>query len=88
VELPKIRQIVPQMGEPKNKFQDKEEELPSAVDDAASVILESKRNEAFVRKNALEEKKSSVRGQAVFVQLVLCWLHSVRFLYLIFDCRK
>ena len=47
------------------------EELPSAVDDAASVILESKRKEAFVRKNAPEEKKSSERGLAVFVTLSL-----------------
>ena len=43
------------------------QELPSAVDDAASVILESKGKEAFVGKNALEEKKSSARGLAVFV---------------------
>ncbi len=47
------------------------EELPSAVDDAASVILESKRKEAFVRKNAPEEKKSSVRGLAVFILALL-----------------
>ncbi len=55
------------------------EELPSAVDDAASVILESKRKEAFVRKNAPEEKKSSVRGLAVFVTafLVLVSLSAV-----------
>ena len=31
-------------------------ELPSAVDDAVSVISESKRKEAFVRKNAPVEK--------------------------------
>ena len=59
------------MGEPKNKCQDEEEELPSAVDDAASVILESKRKEAFVKKNTLEEKKSSVRDLAVFVKVIL-----------------
>ena len=47
------------------------QELPSAVDDAASIILESKRKEAFVRKNAPEEKKSSVRGLAVFVVALL-----------------
>ena len=46
------------------------EELPSAVDYAASVILESKRKEAFVRKNAPEEKKSSVRGLTVFVAAI------------------
>ena len=50
------------------------EELPSAVDDAASVILESKRKEAFVRKNAPVEKKLSARGQAVFVIAVLVFV--------------
>ena len=50
------------------------EELPSAVDDAASVILESKRKEAFVRKNAPVEKRSSVRDQAVFVIAVLVFV--------------
>ena len=47
------------------------EELPSAVDDAASVILESKRKEAFVRKNVPEEKKSSVSGSTIFVTAIL-----------------
>ena len=47
------------------------ERLPSAVDDAASVILESKRKEAFVRKNAPVEKHSSVSGLAIFVLAVL-----------------
>tara|TARA_S200000501_G_scaffold334561_1_gene338674 strand:- start:523 stop:732 length:210 start_codon:yes stop_codon:yes gene_type:complete len=47
------------------------EELPSAADDAASVILESKRKEAFVRKNAPEEKKSSVSGLSIFVTAIL-----------------
>ena len=47
------------------------EELPSAVDDAASVILESKRKEAFVRKNPPGEKNSSVSGLTVFVLAVL-----------------
>lgn len=47
------------------------ERLPSAVDDAASVILESKRKEAFVRKNAPVEKYSSVNGLAIFVLAVL-----------------
>ena len=46
------------------------EELPSAVDDAASVILESKRKEAFVRKNAQVEKNSSVSGLTIFVLVV------------------
>ena len=47
------------------------EELPSAVDDAASVILESKRKEAFVRKNAPVDKHSSVGGLTIFVLAVL-----------------
>ena len=46
------------------------ERLPSAVDDAASVILESKRKEAFVRKNAPEEKESSLSGLTIFVLAV------------------
>ena len=64
------------MKEPKH---DDKEELPSAVDDAASVILESKRKEAFVRKNAPVEKKSPVRGLTVFVavSLVLVALSAV-----------
>ena len=55
----------------KESLEEEREELPSAVDDAASVILESKRKEAFVRKNAPEEKKSSVRGLAVSVTAIL-----------------
>ena len=47
------------------------ERLPSAVDDAASVILESKRKEAFKKKNAPVEKHSSVGGLAIFVLAVL-----------------
>ena len=47
------------------------ERLPSAVDDAASVILESKRKEAFVRKNAPVDKHSSVGGLTIFVLAVL-----------------
>ena len=47
------------------------EQLPSAVDDAASVILESKRKEAFVRKNAPIEKNSSVSGLTIFVTSIL-----------------
>ena len=54
-----------------NESQDeRKEELPSAVDDAASVILESKRKEAFVRKNAAVEKNSSVSGLTIFVLAV------------------
>ena len=52
-------------------LEEEKEELPSAVDDAASVILESKRKEAFVRKNAPVEKKSTVRSLGVFVLAVL-----------------
>ena len=55
------------MKEPKHG--DKEE-LPSAVDDAASVILESKRKEAFVRKNAPVEKNSSVGGLTISVTAI------------------
>ena len=55
-----------------NESQDeRKEELPSAVDDAASVILESKRKEAFVRKNAAVEKNSFVSGLTIFVLAVL-----------------
>ena len=50
---------------------EEKEELPSAVDDAASVILESKRKEAFVRKNAPVEKNSSISGLTIFVAAVL-----------------
>ncbi|MBC10204.1 MAG: hypothetical protein CMQ39_08580 [Gammaproteobacteria bacterium] len=46
-------------------------ELPSAVDDAASVILESKRKEHFVTKTAPKEKKFSVRGLIIFVSSIL-----------------
>ena len=56
------------MKEPKH---DDKEELPSAVDDAASVTLESKRNEAFVKKNALEKKDSSVSRQKFFFAVIL-----------------
>ncbi len=52
-------------------LEEEREELPSAVDDAASVILESKRKEAFVRKNAPGEKNSSVSGLTVFVLAIL-----------------
>ena len=54
-----------------DKIDLQKERLPSAVDDAASVILESKRKEAFVRKNAPVEKHSSVGGLAIFVLAVL-----------------
>ena len=47
------------------------EELPYAVDDASSVILESKRKEAFVRENAPEAKKSSVSGLTIFITAIL-----------------
>ena len=50
----------------RESLEEQKEELPSAVDDAASVILESKRKEAFVRKNAPEEKKSSLSGLTIF----------------------
>ena len=55
----------------RDQNEEKKIELPSAVDDAASVILESKRKEAFVRKNAPGEKNSSVSGLTVFVLAVL-----------------
>ena len=58
----------------RESLEEEREELPSAVDDAASVILESKRKEAFVKKNAPEEKKSSVRGLAVFVAVTFVLL--------------
>ena len=54
----------------KDLQEEEKEELPSAVDDAASVILESKRKEAFVRKNAPGEKNSSVSGLTIFVLAV------------------
>ena len=55
------------------------ERLPSAVDDAASVILESKRKEAFVRKNAPVDKDSSVGGLTIFVLAVLFWWLAERY---------
>ena len=58
----------------RDQNEEKKIELPSAVDDAASVILESKRKEAFVRKNAPVDKKSSERDQAVFVIAVLVFV--------------
>ena len=67
----------------KESLEEEREDLPSAVDDAASVILEAKRKEAFVRKNAPEERKSSERGLAVFVTLILLLVaFSVIILYL------
>ena len=54
----------------RESLEEEREELPSAVDDAASIILESKRKEAFVRKNAPEEKKSSLSGLTIFVLAV------------------
>ena len=44
----------------KESLGEKKFELPSAVDDAASVILESKGKEASVRKNAPVEPNFSV----------------------------
>ena len=41
----------------KQSQDEEKEELPSVVDDAASVILESKRKEASVKKNAPVEEK-------------------------------
>ena len=41
----------------KQSLNEEEEELPFAVENAASVILESKRKEAFFRKNAPVEEK-------------------------------
>ena len=58
----------------KESLEEEREELPSAVDDATSVILESRRKEAFLRKNAPGEKKSSVRGLAVFVAVTFVLL--------------
>ena len=55
----------------KESLEEEREELPSAVDDAASVILESERKEAFVRKNAPTEKNSSASGLTIFVAAVL-----------------
>ena len=58
----------------RDQNEEKKIELPSAVDDAASVILESKRKEAFVRKNAPSEKNSSVSGLTIFVAAVLLFV--------------
>ena len=55
----------------RESLEEEREELPSAVDDAASVILESERKEAFVRKNAPIEKNSSASGLTIFVAAVL-----------------
>ena len=55
----------------KESLEEEREELPSAVDDAASVILESKRKEAFVRKNTPIEKNSSASGLTISVAAVL-----------------
>ncbi|MFL2503484.1 MAG: hypothetical protein ACJ0Q2_00090 [Candidatus Azotimanducaceae bacterium] len=48
-----------------------EEEPPSAVDDAALIILESKRKEAFVRKHAPIERNSSVSALTISVTAIL-----------------
>ncbi len=50
----------------KQSLDEEKEELPSAVDDAASVILESKRKEAFFRKNA-QVKEKPVSGLIISV---------------------
>ena len=56
----------------------KKNELPSAADDAASVILESKRKEAFVRKNPPSKKKSSGSGLPILLIFKnFGWLTSV-----------
>ena len=55
----------------KESQDERKEELPSAVDDAASVILESKRKEAFVKKNAPVEKNSSVSALTISVTAIL-----------------
>ena len=60
------------------------EELPFAVDDAASVILESKRKEAFVRKNAPVDKNSCLRGLTIPVTAIpVLVTFCVIFLYLL-----
>ena len=54
--------------------QDEEkEEFPSAVDEAASVISESKRKEALVRKNR-SVKEKPVRGLIISVTAILVLL--------------
>lgn len=55
----------------RDQNEEKKIELPSAVDDAASVILESKRKEAFVKKNAPEKKNPFVSGLTIFVLAAL-----------------
>ena len=55
----------------KESLEEERDQLPSAVDDAASVILESKRKEAFVKKNAPVEKKSSESGFTISVTAIL-----------------
>ena len=55
----------------RESLEEEREELPSAVDDAASIILESKRKEAFVRKNAPVEEKSPVSGLIISVTAIL-----------------
>ena len=65
------------------------EELPYAVDDAASVILESKRKEAFIRQNAPEEKNSSVSGLTIFVIAILVLVaFSAILMYLLLRQKK
>ena len=50
----------------KQSLNGKEEEVPFAVENAASVILESKRKEAFFRKNA-QVKEKPVSGLIISV---------------------
>ena len=54
----------------KQSLNEEEEELPFAVENAASVILESKRKEAFVRKNVSVEEKA-VNGLLISVTTFL-----------------
>ena len=61
----------------RESLEEEREELPSAVDDAASVILESKRKEAFVRKNAPEGKNSFVSGQIFPVTAILVFVDEI-----------
>ena len=46
-------------------------ELPSAVDDAARVILESKRKEPFVKRNQTEEKANEHKKEKIFLFVLL-----------------
>ena len=55
----------------RESLEEEREELPSAVDDAASVILESKRKEAFCKEKCASREELSVRGLAVFVTAIL-----------------